>query len=142
VPGLPYHLLLIARGDRLNVYINGLPAFRNVPVENRSGVFGVSFVGQGQGASCLGNALWAYAIPTTTPGVCEVVVGSPANQRSGPGVGFTILGQLPTGAVQRVIGQHTDVAGYRWWQIADASWVREDVVQAVGDCARLPDPNP
>ena len=139
VAGLPYHVLLIARGDRLSVYVNGQPAFQDVAVENRSGVFGVSFVGQSAGASCMGNALWAYAIPATTPGVCEIAVRTPANQRSGPGVGHAILDQLPAGSIRRATGQHLDAAGYRWWQLPDGSWVREDVAQAVGDCARLPD---
>ena len=139
VAGLPYHVLLIVHGDRLSVFVNGQPAFQDVAVENRSGVFGVSFVGQSAAASCMGNALWAYAIPATTPGVCEIGVRTPANQRNGPGVGHTILDQLPAGSIRRVTGQHLDAAGYRWWQLPDGTWVREDVVQAVGDCARLPD---
>ncbi len=134
----PHHVLLIALDRTASLYVDGQLMFEDVPVEARSGVYGFGLTAASPAASCLGQTLWAYAVPVVTPGVCEASAARPINQRSGPGVGYAPLGQLTPGVVQRVVGQATDAAGYQWWMLGNGSWVREDVIVEVGDCRSLP----
>jgi hypothetical protein len=85
-----------ARPDR-QLYVDGQLMFEDVPVEARSGVYGFGLTAASPAASCLGQTLWAYAVPVVTPGVCEASAARPINQRSGPGVGYAPLGKLTRG---------------------------------------------
>ncbi|MDQ7034111.1 MAG: hypothetical protein Q9P01_04550 [Anaerolineae bacterium] len=38
-----------------------------------------------------------------------------------------------------VIGQTVAVDDFRWWQLEDESWVREDVIIITGDCSNIPE---
>jgi hypothetical protein len=49
------------------------------------------------------------------------------------------MGQLAAGATQRAAGQSTSDDGFVWWQLDDESWVRDDVINALGDCRSIPD---
>ena len=55
--------------------------------------------------------------------------------------------RLPFGRILRfdaageeavVIGQAKGAYSKPWWQLEDETWVREDLVTAVGDCANIP----
>lgn len=71
----------------------------------------------------------------------SVIAAGRVNIRSGPGLDFEQIGQLPNGTEATVIGRDTDSV---WWQIvvADApdgyGWVADQVVEFVGDTAGVP----
>lgn len=65
---------------------------------------------------------------------CIVQAGGTVNMRSGAGTNFDSTGALPVGTGAFVDGRTTGADGFTWWHIAQNLWVREDVVQATGDC--------
>lgn len=134
----PHHVLIIALDDRMTVYIDGELVFGNVPVVERSGSYGIALRGRGPQALCEGTNIWAYEAPSFQPGVCEISAGSTVNKRSGPGTSFDRAGQLTSGSSPRAQGQATGADGFVWWQLDDESWVRNDVVNAQGDCKSVP----
>jgi osmoprotectant transport system substrate-binding protein len=75
---------------------------------------------------------------------CEVfrsdLASASANLRSGPGLEFDVVGNLPAGNSQFAEGQATDVDGFVWWKLVIGPWVRSDVVQQSeeSDCDALP----
>lgn len=133
----PIHILYLAIDDRVTVYINGELFIEETEVEERSGVFGISLIGEGPGARCEGRNIWVYQVPTFEEGVCEVSAGGNVNKRSGPGTNFDRAGQLSAGAVVQVVAQGSD-GSFTWWKLEDETWVREDVVTEVGDCGNIP----
>lgn len=133
----PIHILYLAIDDRATVYINGELFIEETQIEERSGVFGISLIGQGPGARCEGRNIWVYQVPSFEPGVCEVSASGTVNKRSGPGTNFDRAGQLAGGSVVKVIAQGSD-GSFTWWKLEDESWVREDVVTEMGDCANIP----
>ncbi len=140
----PHHILLLLLGSRLTVYFDGMRVFDEAPVQARAGIYGIGLIGQGPGASCVGSNIWVYQVPYSAPGVCEVTVTRNVNKRSGPGTEHDVVGQLYPGNNLRVEGYLEGQDGYRWWILEDESWVREDVVSVVGECADVPpyDPSP
>lgn len=135
----PHHVLLVMIDDVANVYVDGLLAISNFTVVERSGSYGIALTGRGRDARCEGRDIWAYQIPSTVAaGECVVSSGRAVNKRTGPGTNFDQAGQLPAGTEATVIGQATGADGQTWWQLEDENWVREDVVNAVGDCASVP----
>ena len=93
---------------------------------------------RGWSALNLGD-LWAYRVPAGEPGVCEITAsGGAVNRRTGPGVAFDIAGVLDDGATATATAQSIAPDGLTWWQLADTSWVREDVVTEQGACRALP----
>jgi hypothetical protein len=68
---------------------------------------------------------------------CMAGSQSGANLRSGPGTDFDRLGALKAGEPADVIGQATGSDGFVWWQLADESWVRSDLVDEAGDCEQV-----
>lgn len=69
---------------------------------------------------------------------CTVSAPNLVNLREGPGTDFGQVGSLSAGDAVPGIGQTTDAAGYVWWQLDEAEWVRSDVVQASDSCSSLP----
>jgi hypothetical protein len=59
--GIDYHLMFILVEDRANVYIDGERIFADVPIEVRSGSFGIGLIGAGPNASCQGRRVWVYS---------------------------------------------------------------------------------
>ena len=135
---IPHHILYLAQDDTVTVYLNGELIIENFEIENRSGTYGISLLGRGPSAQCVGNNIWVYQAPAFNPGVCEVSAASTVNKRSGPGTTFDRAGQLGAGVVEMAVAQGND-GDFIWWQLEDDTWVREDVVRAVGDCRNLPD---
>ncbi len=135
---ISHHILYLAQDDTVTVYLNGELIIENFEIENRSGTYGISLLGRGPSAQCVGNNIWVYQAPAVNPGVCEVSATSTVNKRGGPGTNFDRAGQLGAGVVEIAIGQGSD-GDFTWWQLEDDTWVREDVVRAVGDCRNLPD---
>ncbi len=136
--GMPHHILFIAQGDLLSVYIDGELVFEDVPIESRSGSFGIALVGAGETSRCEGTDVWAYSAPAFVEGLCEVFAANTVNQRSGPGTNNDVAGSLTAGSIVEVTGQASGGDGFTWYQLAGDVWVREDVVSVRGDCSDIP----
>jgi uncharacterized protein YraI len=78
------------------------------------------------------------AAPAEAMAGCEVSSSGTVNLRQGPGTNFNIAGSLNAGTVVGATGQAQGTDGIVWWNLADGTWVRSDVVNASGDCAALP----
>lgn len=96
----------------------------------------------------------AFIVP---PDGGEVVVGSAdepqcdverpfgasqsANLRAEPNLGAEVLANLAAGARLPVDGKRLDGEGFTWWRVSlrEETWVREDVVDEIGDCNAVPD---
>ena len=134
----PHHILFTVIDDKANVYVDGNLEISNFTVSERSGTYGISLTGRGPKARCDGKNLWAFSVPSVKPGECAVTSTKAANKRSGPGTNFDAAGQLTAGDEVLVIGQAKAKDGKSWWQLKDETWVREDLVTEVGDCANIP----
>jgi hypothetical protein len=77
---------------------------------------------------------------TTVPNQqsCTVTAAGNVNLRSGPGTVYGRSGGITAGSSENPVGQAVGVDGYTWWQLSNGSWVRSDVVNAAGDCDKLP----
>jgi hypothetical protein len=69
---------------------------------------------------------------------CEITSGGTVNLRQGAGTNFAVAGSLSAGTAVTATGQAQGSDGFVWWNLADGSWVRSDVVNEAGDCAALP----
>ena len=134
-----HHLLFIALGDTLDVYVDGELVMDDALVGDRSGTFGIALRGADRGARCEGSNVWVYQASVFTPGLCEIAPSDNVNMRSGPGTSFDRAGQLAAGTIVVAEGVATDNDGFLWWLLDNGNWVREDVVRAQGDCASLPE---
>lgn len=67
--------------------------------------------------------------------LCSVRANSAINRRGGPGTNFDRVGQLQANLPQIVIGYENGDDGFTWYQLADETWVREDVIAPDRDCA-------
>ncbi|MBZ0304150.1 MAG: hypothetical protein K8J31_30725 [Anaerolineae bacterium] len=68
---------------------------------------------------------------------CTVSAASLVNRRDEPAVTGEVVGQL-RGRYLPVAGQTKGADGFIWWQLADESWVRSDVVVTAGACDDVP----
>jgi hypothetical protein len=139
-----HHLLVLLLHERATVFVDGELAAEDIPIFQQDGTVGVLFVNQESDARCVARNHWAYEVPPPTDmETCEVRGGSrPTNRRSGPGTNFSVVGRLVNRAAMAAQGQAVDRSGQLWWQLEDGSWVRDDVVAAVGNCASLPTVEP
>jgi hypothetical protein len=64
------------------------------------------------------------------------------NRRDGPGTNYNTPGTMASGSVLEVVGQAVGDDGMTWWKMEDNSWVRDDIVTVVGDCAGIPTVSP
>lgn len=135
---VPHHLLFTVIDDVANIYLDGNLEIAQFKVGERSGTYGISLGGRGPKARCDGRNLWAFAVPSVKPGECAVTTTKVANKRSGPGTTFEAAGQLAAGDEVLVSGQAKGSDGKSWWQLQDETWVRADLVTAIGDCANVP----
>ncbi|MFN8375262.1 MAG: hypothetical protein U0694_20595 [Anaerolineae bacterium] len=69
---------------------------------------------------------------------CTLTAGATVNVRSGPGRAYDAVAQLAAGQTTAAQGQAVGSDGLTWWMLASGRWVREDVVDAAGDCTALP----
>ena len=132
----PIHILFMAIGESVTVYVNGELFIEDAEVEERSGTYGIGLIARGVGARCEGRNIWVYEVPTFEEGVCDVSSSSNVNKRSGPGTNFDRAGQLQAGSVVQVVARGSD-GSFTWWKLDDDTWVREDVVTESGDCLNL-----
>ncbi len=138
-PEQAHHFLVIAQGARLIVYVEGALVLDDVRVTARAGSYGLALSSSGA-ANCAVSDMWAYQLPAALePGICQITsAGGAVNKRSGAGVEFEIAGQLAFNTSTAAAGQTTGADGLTWWLLEDGTWVREDVVNAQGACAALP----
>lgn len=102
------------------------------------------------GAAWVDNRVltWAddgWARLWVVPSADDCIVSTPferVNQREVPSVNGAVAGRLAYGEARLAVGQIVDREDFVWWQLADGSWVRDDVVEARGACAALPVVNP
>ncbi|MAS36568.1 MAG: hypothetical protein CL610_21365 [Anaerolineaceae bacterium] len=71
-------------------------------------------------------------------GTCTVTTNTNVNLRQGPGTNFALAGNLEADATASVIGQALGTDQITWWQLADASWVRSDIVTSREGCESVP----
>lgn len=75
---------------------------------------------------------------TPVPSVCRVVSQGGVNVRTTPSTTGDVSGSLTDGQSAEVIGQIQDDDETVWWQLANNTWVRSDVVSERGDCTLAP----
>ncbi|MDX1992879.1 MAG: hypothetical protein SF029_10835 [bacterium] len=136
----PLHILFIAQGDRLTVFLNGELVAEDIEIQEIAGTYGVALRGRGAGARCEGSNIWAYQIGGEAQAVdCTVTATNTVNKRSGPGTNFDQAGQLRAGQSIEAVGQAEGTEGQTWYLLEDDTWVRSDVVRESGDCGALPE---
>jgi hypothetical protein len=87
------------------------------------------------------DGYWLEPLPgdaARDPNVCTVTVLGDTNKRGGPGTNFEVVGQLRAQELADVIGRAVGPSGLTWYQLADESWMREDVVIERGLCDAEP----
>lgn len=75
---------------------------------------------------------------TPVPSVCQVISQGGVNVRRTPSTTGQVAGSLNDGQTAEVIGQIQDDNKAVWWQLANDTWVRSDVVGERGDCTLAP----
>lgn len=130
-----------AVGTKLNVYANGERVIRDYEVTEASGAFAFGLASSSASTRCRVTNYWAARIPQVNGDDCEIHAVNAANKRQGPGTNFERAGQLAAGTTQLATGRTEAEDGFMWWQLEDESWVRQDVVDAVGYCGLLPEVN-
>ena len=83
----------------------------------------------------------AEATAETEGGVdtgCVITASGNVNLRSGPGTGYSLVGQLLAGGNTFPNGQAVGTDSLIWWRLPEDTWVRSDVVEATAECANLP----
>lgn len=137
---VPHHLMILALDNQLTVYLDGEMVVSNFEIAERAGIYGIGLHGRGVGSRCEGRNIWVYQVPYAPPGVCEIRAEGPVNMRSGPGTSFDRAGRLTAGTTKRAQAATIGDDGFIWFQIEDGRWVRNDVIEAFGDCQNLPGP--
>lgn len=133
----PQHLIMIARGDRLDVYVNGELTIVDYEISEVRGIFGVAQFSDSTSSSCEARNIWVYDTPFFEEGVCNVVASGTINKRSGPGTNFDLDGQMNSGETLEVDAQTEGEDGFIWYELEDGSYVREDIISLVGDCSDI-----
>jgi hypothetical protein len=81
------------------------------------------------------QATWTFSSAPPPPTGCTVRPASVAvNKRSGPGLFYSVVGQLQPNTSATVISVAYDVQGRRWWGLSDNTWVSSVVTIAQGSC--------
>lgn len=136
----PHHILFILIDESLTIYVDGeLYVDRAEINDERTGTYGIALGGANRDSRCEGTNIWVYSAPSFEAGVCEVSADGSVNKRSGPGTNFDRAGTLEPGTILEAVGQTNAADGFVWWELEDGSWVRDDIVNAVGDCASVPE---
>lgn len=130
----PHHLILLARGDKLDVYVDGELVLEDYSVYEERGIFGIGQFTDSTASECTARNLWVYDTPFFEPGVCNVLASGTVNKRSGPGTDNDRAGQMSSGETLEVVSQTEGSDGYIWYELEDDSYVREDIISIVGDC--------
>ncbi|MGB7339072.1 MAG: SH3 domain-containing protein [Phototrophicaceae bacterium] len=132
-----HHFIIVARGDRLAIYLDGELILADYPIYEVRGIFGIAQISDSVDSSCEGRNIWVYDTPFFEPGVCNVLATGNVNQRSEPTTSSDIAGQLSSGESLEVVSQTEPGDGFIWYELEDDSYVREDIISLVGDCNNL-----
>ncbi len=73
---------------------------------------------------------------------CTLTTIQGVNIRSGPGIQHEQIASRVGGELLAANGQNAGTEGFRWWQIIDGFWIREDLVREAGNCDGLPPVSP
>lgn len=131
------HLIMIARGDTLDIYVNGELTVVEFEISEVRGIFGVAQFSDSTASTCEARNIWVYDTPFFEEGVCNVVASGTVNKRIGPGTTFDRDGQMNAGETLEVETQTDGDDGFIWYELEDGSYVREDIISLVGDCADI-----
>lgn len=135
----PVTLLAVVIEDTLTLFVNGEALITDYTLTLPAGSFAFLFSGLAEDSVCEAETFFAYTIADDLLGDCRVSTDSPINQRAGAGTDFARVGQLLAGESLLATGQTIGTDGFIWWQLEDNSWVRDDVVDTMGFCNRLPE---
>lgn len=69
-----------------------------------------------------------------TAKMCVATARGSANRRGGPGTRYLIKGALAAGERVTIDGQAEGADGILWWRLADATWVRSDLLETPPEC--------
>jgi hypothetical protein len=133
----PHHVMFVVNGEQAILFLDGIQVGAEIPVDEISGTFGIALRGNGPTAECIGDNVWVYRIPHAQDGACRVTSSSNVNRRTGAGTNYPVTGQLLANNTQGIIGKAVGTDGFIWWKLDNDSWVRNDVVQTVGDCREV-----
>ncbi|MEP7294258.1 MAG: SH3 domain-containing protein, partial [Chloroflexota bacterium] len=96
------------------------------------------------GSCTLSNsATWSFASSSPQPQppppqsgctVTPISSVSVLNKRSGPGLNYSVVGQLLRGSYASVTNVSYDTQGRRWWLLSDNAWVSAAYTTAQGSC--------
>ena len=64
--------------------------------------------------------------------------GEARNIRSGPGLAYPTISNLPNNATTSADGQANDDLNFTWYRLTNGGWIRFDAVTSVGPCESLP----
>ncbi len=136
----PVTLTVVMLDDRLTVFADGVFVVGDVEIEAEPGDYAFALNAADPATRCTGDNFWLYTLPADYVGSgCEVTTVSTINQRGGPGTTFDVIRQLDNTETTMATGQAVDSEGFIWWRLEDETWVREDVVTALGYCRTLPE---
>jgi hypothetical protein len=134
------NLLIIVQDGFAYMYVNGRLEFRELEIDTTRGGFGIFLFSDSASTNCIFSNIWVYNMDNaSTSNDCIISASNTANKRSGPGTDFDRAGSLVAGTEILAIAQATDNDGFIWYQLEDETWVREDVVNATGNCRALPE---
>lgn len=135
----PVNLLAVVIEDTLTLFVNGEALITDYALTLPSGSFAFLYSGMDEDSACEAETFFAYTIADDLLGDCRVSTDSPVNRREGASTDFARVGQLLAGENSPAIAQTIGTDGFIWWQLDDDSWVRDDVVDTMGFCNRLPE---
>lgn len=76
--------------------------------------------------------------PLTIGGLALVnPISDTLNMRSGPGLNFNVVAELPDDMRVELIGEPQDADGYRWWQARTPDGIEGWIVEKIGDTQTL-----
>lgn len=134
----PVYLLAISLNDMLSVYANGDLLISDYPLTGAGGAFSFLYLGSDADSSCTTETLFVYTLPEIASDECIISSERVVNRRAGAGTNFGVVGQFTGAETLPAVGQQIGTEGFTWWLLDDDSWVREDVVTALGYCRTLP----
>ncbi|MEO1286620.1 MAG: hypothetical protein AAFV93_02540 [Chloroflexota bacterium] len=132
------YLLAVVLDDQLTVYTNGEPSIVEYDVTLDAGVFAFLYAGADEETQCETDIIFAYTFSDDAVDACTIRSNRAVNQRQAPSTNTAVVTQLQPEEALEAIGQIVGDDGFTWWQLADESWVRDDVVITAGFCRALP----
>jgi len=130
-------LVSVLVDDTLTVYWDGRAIVEDYAIRVSEGSFTTGLLSDSN-ITCRYRNLFLNAVNIDNDFSCIVTSNSSINKREEPSTQSAIVGQLQSTDTLGAILQTVDSAGFTWWQLIDNSWVRDDVVNAVGECDDVP----